>query len=96
MSALRLPEPSKSMDEADGRPGHVALQSGHLDALMDAPSIPCACAAHPPAAALADGANLEAYFASDTPILLLNSQKSTPQREAECSWPHLWWEGEHP
>jgi hypothetical protein len=25
------------MDEVDGRPGHVALQSGHLDALMDAP-----------------------------------------------------------
>jgi hypothetical protein len=24
------------MDEVDGRPGHVALQFGHLDALMDA------------------------------------------------------------
>jgi hypothetical protein len=26
------------MDEADGRPGHVALQSGHLDAPADAPN----------------------------------------------------------
>jgi hypothetical protein len=27
------------MDEADGRPGHVALQSGHLDAPVDAPNL---------------------------------------------------------
>jgi hypothetical protein len=25
------------MDEVDGKPGHVALQSGHLDAPKDAP-----------------------------------------------------------
>jgi hypothetical protein len=25
------------MDEVDGRPGHVALPTGHLDALKDAP-----------------------------------------------------------
>jgi hypothetical protein len=27
------------MDEADGRPGHVALQSGHLNALPDVPEV---------------------------------------------------------
>jgi hypothetical protein len=27
------------MDEADGRPGHVALQFGHLDAFDDAPAL---------------------------------------------------------
>jgi hypothetical protein len=27
------------MDEVDGRPGHVALQFGHLDALKDAPML---------------------------------------------------------
>jgi hypothetical protein len=27
------------MDEVDGRPGHVALQSGHLDALADVPVV---------------------------------------------------------
>ena len=27
-----------SMDEADGRPGHVALQFGHMDAFDDAPT----------------------------------------------------------
>ena len=27
------------MDEVDGRPGHVALQSGHLDAPMDVPNL---------------------------------------------------------
>jgi hypothetical protein len=33
------------MDEADGRPGHVALQSGHLDAPADAPN-PSLCLPH--------------------------------------------------
>ena len=28
--------PNLFMDEVDGRPGHVALQSGHLDAPQDA------------------------------------------------------------
>jgi hypothetical protein len=28
------------MDEVDGKPGHVALQSGHLDAPKDAPKFP--------------------------------------------------------
>ena len=27
------------MNEVDGRPGHVALQSGHLDALQDVHSL---------------------------------------------------------
>src|ERR1035437_4109332 len=27
------------MDEVDGRPGHVALQSGHLDAPQDVPTL---------------------------------------------------------
>ena len=27
------------MDEVDGRPGHVALQFGHLDAPKDAPAL---------------------------------------------------------
>src|ERR1039458_8048522 len=27
------------MDEVDGRPGHVALQSGHLDAHRDVPMV---------------------------------------------------------
>ena len=27
------------MDEADGRPGHVAPQSGHLNALPDVPAV---------------------------------------------------------
>ena len=27
------------MDEVDGRPGHVALQSGHLDAPRDVPMV---------------------------------------------------------
>ena len=34
------------MDEVDGRPGHVALQSGHLDALMDVPNLSL-CSPHP-------------------------------------------------
>ena len=36
------------MDEADGRPGQVAFQSGHMDALQDAPK-PSLCQLPPSA-----------------------------------------------
>jgi len=37
------------MDEVDGKPGPVALQSGHLDAPLDVSSPPCASLTYAPA-----------------------------------------------
>ena len=46
-SARRWPETLPTMDEVDGRPGPVALQFGHLDALKRVPpaslSLPLEC-----------------------------------------------------
>jgi hypothetical protein len=39
-SAWRRPETLPMMDEVDGRPGAVALQSGHLDAHSGVPATP--------------------------------------------------------
>ena len=87
-SFLRSAPAQAFMDEVDGRPGHVALQSGHLDTPRDVPKVSLSFSFAPQNP---DETRQKPVLSPQKP----NFRAFFWRGPAEGRWPHYRWQVEH-